>query len=131
PSSLTPPRRFRSLRPCLDFAATRGAAQPLGQIAEAQQSSLPLGVGLGFGPFAEISSYEEVLPRRRLDQDARGEEPKLRVHNRPCHGLLAAAHLVKPIEVAVFGLRVKLPMEVLIYVPVIGAGFQPARDRSP
>jgi hypothetical protein len=64
----------------------------------------------------------------RLDARHGDDEPGLHIEDRAGRGYPPAHHLDYPIEAAVFGRRVKLPTEVLIQVPVIGASF-PALDR--
>ena len=51
------------------------------------------------------------------------------LHHRPRRGLLAAVHLVQPIEVPVLRCAVEFPVPVSLDVPVIGVGFPPALDR--
>jgi hypothetical protein len=105
----------------------RDPGQALAEVPKADQFGFLLGVGLGFGPAPKISRPKEVLVRCRSNEDARIKQAKLNCHHRPRAGLLAAYHLVQVVKAAVLRLGVKLPSEVLLDVPVIGAGSSSSR----
>jgi hypothetical protein len=96
------------------FAAFASTSRRCALLASASQRSP---CRLSFATFSGSRSVPAQVRQSRAIKNSsrcRGPDPEaviqqsmLEVHNRPRHGLLAAVHLMKPIEAAVFGLRAK------------------------